>query len=352
MLSLNFLVASLSLLAAFVPTPANAATERGLAWATNNDFAPVIGSKPLVTWYHHWQDGPVSQMPSKVKYVPMFWGNAKWDKWNARKAEMNKNKPTHLIGFNEPDISSQSNMSPAYAAQVWMQEIHPWGQKGVKLISPAIAWDQDWLASFLSELSKRGGYVDMISVHWYGSYKDIEKFKKFVSTARTRFNRKIWVTELGVTSSSGASQQQTKDFMMKAFQWMDQTGYVLRASWFGCFESSKPPDAYATSKNALLKTAGSLNDMGFWYGYTQNPNRRSPASGHAALAARLAARAEGDGEVDDDYVEYDGELEDCDAICQLREKQLSAYPDEEAPAIDPEEEDEDLVVEREVEVEL
>lgn len=26
--------------------------QRGLAWATDNTFAPVIGSKPLVTWYH------------------------------------------------------------------------------------------------------------------------------------------------------------------------------------------------------------------------------------------------------------------------------------------------------------
>jgi hypothetical protein len=30
----------------------SAKTERGLAWATNNNFAPTIGSKPLVTWYH------------------------------------------------------------------------------------------------------------------------------------------------------------------------------------------------------------------------------------------------------------------------------------------------------------
>jgi hypothetical protein len=67
----------------------------------------------------------------------------------------------------------------------------------------------------------------------YGSYTDIATFKKFVSTAHSRFGYNIWVTELGVTSASKASQQQTKDFMMNAFSWMDSTGFVDRASWFG-----------------------------------------------------------------------------------------------------------------------
>jgi hypothetical protein len=67
----------------------------------------------------------------------------------------------------------------------------------------------------------------------YGSYKDIATFKNFVSTAHSRFGYNIWVTEVGVTSASKASQQQTKDFMMNAFSWMDSTGYVDRASWFG-----------------------------------------------------------------------------------------------------------------------
>ncbi|KAJ7093301.1 glycosyl hydrolase catalytic core-domain-containing protein [Mycena belliarum] len=378
---------ALALLAAL---PAAHATARGLAWATNNDFAPVIGGKPMVTWYHHWEDGPVPQMPSKNQFVPMFWGPSKWDKWNARKSEMNKKLPKYLLGFNEPDISSQANMNPAYAAQVWMQEIHPFGARGVKLGSPAVAWNLDWTAQFLGELKKRGGYVDFVTVHWYGSYKDLAGFKKFVSTARSRFGYKLWITELGVTSSSNPSTQQTKAFMMQAFQWMDGTGYVDRASWFGCFETSRPPDAYATSKNALFKgnARGALTDMGYWYGYTSKPDRRalalpaapvvptlpaapvvaapapiaaapssaagSLAARHHALAARLAPRAEAEVEaagaeaeaekekngtevavdVDavpeaaaDDDADADVEVEDCDRICMLRAAALAGYAD-------------------------
>ncbi|KAJ7463348.1 glycosyl hydrolase catalytic core-domain-containing protein [Mycena latifolia] len=295
------------------------ATDRGLAWATNNDFAPVIGSKPKVTWYHHWEYGAVPQMPSKNEFVPMFWGTSKWDQWSSRKSEMGKKTPKHLLGFNEPDISSQANMSPANAADVWMSEIHPWAAKGVSLGSPAVAWNLDWTMNFLNELKKRGGHVDFVTVHWYGSYTDIASFQKFVTSAHSRFGYKIWVTELGVTSASNPSQQQTKEFMMNAFSWMDSTGYVDRASWFGCFESSQPPDAYATSKNALFKPAGSLNDLGYWYGYTSQPDRRedSVKARHHAIAARIAsAFADDEDALDADH---------CDDICLLRNAALDAY---------------------------
>ncbi|KAJ7018407.1 glycosyl hydrolase catalytic core-domain-containing protein [Mycena alexandri] len=270
-------------------------------------FAPVIGGKPKITWYHHWEFGSVPQMPAKNEF--------KWDQWSSRKSDMAKKTPKHLLGFNEPDISSQANMSPASAADVWMQEIHPWAAKGVKLGSPAVAWNLDWTASFLSELKKRGGHVDFVT--------------KFVSTAHSRFGYQVWVTELGVTSASKA-QQQTKDFMMSAFSWMDSTGYVDRASWFGCFESSKPPDAYATAKNALLKDAGSLSDLGYWYGYSSQPDRRADdlKTRHHAIAARLAdPDAQAEAEAADDGVPPNH----CDEICELRNAALEGYDyDEEA----------------------
>ncbi|KAJ7116931.1 glycosyl hydrolase catalytic core-domain-containing protein [Mycena epipterygia] len=341
MVSSHAVITLSSAVALLAALPSVYATNRGLAWATNNNFAPVIGSKPMVTWYHHWEDGIVSQMPAKNEYVPMFWGTSKWDKWNARKAEMAKKTPQHLLGFNEPDIASQSNMSPAYAADVWMKEIHPWAAKGTKLGSPAVAWNLDWTMNFLAELKKRGGHVDFVTVHWYGSWKDIASFQKFVASAHSRFGYPVWVTELGITSGSNPTQQQTKTFMMNAYVWMDSTGYVDRASWFGCFEASAPPDAYATAKNALFKTAGILNDLGFWcvylctcpriplltqlrrYGYTSQPDRRSedlPAR-HHALAARIK-----DADSDADDIEADH----CDDICKLRNEAMDAYDAESA----------------------
>lgn len=69
----------------------------------------------------------------------------------------------------------------------------------------------------------------------YGSWNDLAGFKKFITSAHSQFGYNIWVTELGITSSSNGSQQQIKNFMMQAYSWMDSTGFVERASWFGEF---------------------------------------------------------------------------------------------------------------------
>jgi hypothetical protein len=89
--SLTLLSSAIALLAALSAVDA---TDRGLAWATDNNFAPVIGSKPKITWYHRkhpwgfckfysrcnniadWEFGAVSQMPAKNEFVPMFWGTS------------------------------------------------------------------------------------------------------------------------------------------------------------------------------------------------------------------------------------------------------------------------------------
>lgn len=291
------------------------ATSRGLAWAEDDRFSPVIGGKPLVNWYHHWADGIVKQMPAKVEWVPMFHSAKTWDKWNQRKNDIKSHPITHLMGFNEPDILTQANMDPEYAAQVWMQEIHPYAAKGVQLGSPAIAYNLDWMTKFLAALKKKGGHIDFMCIHWYGSWKDLAGFKAFVTKVHNTFGYHLWITELGITTASYPSQTQTKQFMMNAYSWMDQQGFVDRAAWFGCFEVAKPPDSYATGLNALFKTAGILSDMGFWYGYTTYPDRRRDLrSRHHTIAARNNATAADEQEADVPV--------HCDKLCQLRNEQL------------------------------
>jgi hypothetical protein len=170
------------------------ACQRGLGWATNDDYASDFVNKPLISWYYRqehikhsspekakylftdWQDGPVPQMPSNIEYVYMFWGPSKMNDWNDRVAEMNQNTPAYVLGFNEPDIESQANMDPSSAAQLYMDQINPWAIKGTKLGSPAIAWSIDWMSAFLSEVDNKGGQVDFICVHW---------FVRIASTLRT-----------------------------------------------------------------------------------------------------------------------------------------------------------------------
>lgn len=131
------------------------AAQRGLAWGTNDNWGYEV-NQGLFKWYWHWQDGVVSQFSGKLEFVPCFWGPKYSTHWEHRKNEMSKHLPKALLGFNEPDISGQSNLSPSDAASLWMKEIQPWKAKGVRLGSPQIVWDQNWLSSFMSSCKKKG----------------------------------------------------------------------------------------------------------------------------------------------------------------------------------------------------
>ncbi|PWN48129.1 glycoside hydrolase [Violaceomyces palustris] len=306
------------------------ACERGLAWGTNDNWAPKI-AKGLISWYHHWQDGPNSRMPSHVEFVPTFWGPKYQSKWNQRKQEMKKKLPKHILAFNEPEIPGQANMGAKHAARLFMQEIQPYAAKGVKLSSPQMVWKLEWLETFMDECDKLGCTIDFMALHWYGSYKDMAALKKWVTSVHKRFGKPIWLTEYGITSASGASQQQIKNFHMEATHWMQTTGYVERAAWLGCFPINSPPDNYASNKNALFNSGGSLRDMAYWYIYSERPDKRSLTHSHRALPSAHAHRRairhvdeEGNEYEDDEstFESYQDET-DCDDICQLRKESLA-----------------------------
>lgn len=291
-------------------------------------------------------------MPSNIEYVPNFWGSSKWGEWNERKKEIKKFNSKRILAFNEPDIAGQSNMSPEAAASVYMQELEPYRKKGVKVSSPQIVWDVDWMDKFLKSLRSKGGDVDFMAIHWYGSYNEYSKFTSWVSKIHKRYNKSVWVTEYGITQSSQPSQAQIKNFHVKATQWMKSVGYVKRAAWLGCFAISSPPDSFAAARNAFFANGGSLRGWSKWYVWSSGTKRdeasaveRSPrtpgalrhhnARGHRAamekqaelLEREEAERADEEDEEDDGVV-YEGEAVHCDEFCEKRQASLKAALDE------------------------
>lgn len=102
----------------------------------------------------------------------------------------------HVLAFNEPDGPAAyggSNVDPATAARVWVANIEPLAQRGVKLGLPACTggWGGiPWLQQFLgncSELVSSGGdddddekeggkrncTYDFVNIHWYGNFEGL-----------------------------------------------------------------------------------------------------------------------------------------------------------------------------------
>lgn len=328
--SLQILVVALAaLLCAVSSTEAKLA--RGLAWGVNNNYGPRI-AKGLISWYWHWQDGPNPLFNGKLEFVPCFWGPRYFSQWNQRKQEMKGNLPKHILSFNEPDVSGQANLDPKYAARLHMQELEPYAKRGVKISSPQIVYNIQWLQEFMNECNKLGCTVDFMAIHWYGTYNDMAAFKRWVKLVYNIFKKPIWVTEYGITAASGGNMAAIKQFHMDATIWMQSVKYVKRAAWLGCFEISNPPDSYANHKNAFLNGNGSLRDIAYWYMYSTNVGKRSLHSNRALHSAHVARRAvkhqdEDGNEVIDDEGDFDppAHVVECDEFCVARKKAIDAY---------------------------
>ena len=65
-----------------------------------------------------------------------------------------------------------------------------------------------------------------------------------------------------MTTASNGTQAQVKSFHSAAFNWLETQSYVERATIFGFFAVTNPPDTYATKFNALFNQNGTLRDLG------------------------------------------------------------------------------------------
>jgi hypothetical protein len=139
---------------------------------------------------------------------------------------------THLLGFNEPDLSSQSNLSPSAAASAWKTYMQPFAGQA-KLVSPAVTnggseMGLQWTKEFLGNCT--GCTVDAIALHWYSNYAlDLQNH---IQSAYSMFGKPIWVTEFGLTGSTDA---QVESFLQTIEPWMDSQSFVERYAYFGAF---------------------------------------------------------------------------------------------------------------------
>jgi hypothetical protein len=190
-------------------------------------------------WYYDWaannDDVPG---PAGVEFVPMIWG--KDDVTSATIARARKESDGELLGFNEPDMSGQANMSVADALAAWPKL----QATGLRLGSPAVAYGGDtaggWLDQFMAGAKAKGYRVDFITLHWYGSdFSDaaVEQFLGYVDAVHERYGKPIWITEYGLINFSGSpkypSDPQKVAFIKGSTKGLESRSFVERYAWFG-----------------------------------------------------------------------------------------------------------------------
>jgi RNA polymerase sigma factor (sigma-70 family) len=217
-------------------TPVVSGPKKGVAtWSFGAAQQALAASG--ASWYYNWGASPSGiSSPAGVSYVPQIWGAA--NVTSATLAQV-KTEGNVLLGFNEPDLSSQSSLSVSQALSLWPQL----ESTGMTLGSPAVASGGDvaggWLDQFMSGAAARGYRVDFITLHWYGSDFDptdaVGQLRSYVEAVYHRYHKPIWVTEFGLanfgngTFPTGAQQAA---FLTGATTMLDQLPYVQRYAWF------------------------------------------------------------------------------------------------------------------------
>jgi hypothetical protein len=217
--------------------PAATTAKKGVgAWGFNGASQALAESG--ASWYYTWSATPgVSSVP-RVQFVPMIWGAADV---TASTLGQVKQEGDDLLGFNEPDMSSQSNMTPAQALSLWPRLI----ATGMQLGSPAVAADGatpgGWLDQFMFGAAARGYRVNFITLHWYGSDFDpaaaVGQLQGYLQAVHARYHLPIWLTEFALANFGGSpstpTPQEQAAFLTAATAMLQRLSYVQRYAWFG-----------------------------------------------------------------------------------------------------------------------
>ncbi|KAI0472468.1 glycosyl hydrolase catalytic core-domain-containing protein [Xylaria cf. heliscus] len=222
--------------AASQPTSSVSGGKRGLAYNDASLVQEFLTLGGQASWAYNW-GSTTGDLPEGVAYYPMLWSPApdhsnNWD--SAAKAAIAKGSEA-LLSFNEPDIASQANMSPADAASGHIQWMNPYsGQAriGTPAISSSANANQgiDWLKQWFSACNGQCKF-DFCVAHWYGpgGVNGANEFLQHLKDVNTACDGKpVWVTEFAAESDS------IDDFVSTIVQKLetDEYSFVEKYSYF------------------------------------------------------------------------------------------------------------------------
>lgn len=245
--------------------------KKGACFSTTTQIGTWYGNVDSVkaNWFYTWGNNINFTQAPAVEFVPMFWGKSSVNSTNIANiiSLKNQGKVSYVLGFNEPDLSSQSNMPVDTALAYWPQL----ESIGLPLGSPATSWPtRQWLYDFMDSAIARGRRVDFICVHMYVGTDDVN-FVQVLQNLYNKYHLPIWITEFATCYDPAVTMNDnpfTPDkvlsFMQRLLPKLEDLSFVQRYSWF-----SGSPTSPRLWSSALIDANGKLTTLGSWYaGFT------------------------------------------------------------------------------------
>jgi Glycosyl hydrolase catalytic core/Ricin-type beta-trefoil lectin domain-like/Putative Ig domain len=226
-------------------------------------------------WAYNWGRANTQTIPDDTSFHPMQWGNFSWDigsaqgpLWQNYPAWRTRSDGIHLLAFNEPDRTDQSNMTQSSVLSLWprLQELD------LPLVSPSpgtIGGDGGWLDSFYAQADALGYRVDYTAVHTYpgpsgGSSDNLINFANSAYTYHSR-NRPVWLTEFSFVDWGKNQTWSEEDNYncLAEFLWRAENLAALRKYALFVFtedeEFPQPPNAWQAVSPAPRSNSYDIN---------------------------------------------------------------------------------------------
>jgi Glycosyl hydrolase catalytic core len=218
-----------------------------------------------VSWYYNWKQTPTSGCASTgIPFVPMIWGHTGSEQsasgiMSSVSSFVSKSYG-YVLGFNEPDNSTQSNIPVATAVSLWPS----FNNSAIQLGTPATqanSTGQTWFTSFMGSVNGSTTlHADFIAIHWYGwntgscdaAASQLESYVKYAEGFSG--NRPIWITEWGCLNDSAPDAQTVLNFYKGALAVFARHPRVARYSWYPW-----------STNNELVNSDGTLTTLGNAY---------------------------------------------------------------------------------------
>jgi len=194
-----------------------------------------------VSWSYNWgpsEDDAIAPYldMTDITFFPMAWTA----NFNAEQiAGWIKTHPQtkYILGFNEPNLTDQCNMTPRQVADAWPRLKQLADSLGVALVSPAMNYGTlagysdpiKWLDEFFTYIPLEESGIQAMAIHCYmntvaATKGYIERFYKY--------NLPIWMTEFCAWDGGVAGMTGQMDYMADIVAFMEMNPRVERYAWF------------------------------------------------------------------------------------------------------------------------
>lgn len=243
-------------------------------------------------WTYNWGRTNTHTLPAGIPFFPMQWGNFNWDigsnqgpLWQEYPTWRRRADAVHLLGFNEPDRSDQSNMTLNTVISQWPRLM----ELDLPLVSPVPATAGGagaWLDQFFTQANQLGYRVDYTAVHTYpgpnsGSSNSLVDF---IKGAQSLTKRPVWLTEFSFVDWDGN------------LSWSEEDNYNCLAEFLWRAETIPELRKYAL----FVFTADSQNPQpaNTWQSFSPAPRSNSyDSNGNLTAFGKLYAAWDSDASV-------------------------------------------------------